>query len=234
MLRIAIVEDDHEQSERMKQHLADYFADKEDFYTIDVYPNGLEFIDRYRNPYDIVLMDIEMPMMNGLETARKLRQIDEVVVLIFVTKMSQFALNGYEVAAAGYIVKPVNRYSMHMNMQRAMKLLPGNRNKKIVLQTKGSVVSFSTRELMYIEVYGHKLNYHLQNDVHEAYGNLSDMENELHGFDFSRCSNAYLVNLAFVKAIAGNETILADGERLSVSRGMKKSFMDDYVAYLGR
>lgn len=234
MLRIAIVEDDPEQSQRMQCHLEEYFADKEQFYTIDRYPNGVEFIDRYRNPYDIVLMDIEMPMMNGLEAARKLRQIDDVVVLIFVTKMSQFALNGYEVAAAGYIVKPVNRYSIYMNMQRAMKLLPDTRQKKIVVQVKGSIASFSSRELVYIEVFGHKLNYHLRDTAYESYGNLSDMEEELHSFQFSRCSKAYLVNLAFVKAIVGEEAVLANGERLKVSRGMKKSFMDDYIAYLGR
>lgn len=234
MLRIAVVEDDAAQSDRMKKHLQDFLADKERTYTIDVYDNAVDFLDKYKNPYDIVLMDIEMPRMNGLEAAKKLRAMDEMVILIFVTKMSQFAINGYEVSAIGYILKPVNAYSLYVHMQKALNILSANTEKKIVLQMKQGIVSFSTRKLIYIEVSGHKLNYHLRGEVHEAYGKLTDEEEKLKDYHFSRCSSAFLVNLAYVRAIIGNTVYLSSGAELPVSRGMKKSFTDAYIRYVGR
>lgn len=234
MLRIAVVEDDVAQSNRMKKYLEDFLAEQERPYTIDVYDNAVDFLDKYKNPYDIVLMDIEMPRMNGLEAAKKLRAMDEMAVLIFVTKMSQFAINGYEVSAIGYILKPVNAYSLYVHMQKALNIISANTEKKIVLQMKQGIVSFSTRKLIYIEVSGHKLNYHLRDDTHEAYGKLTDEEEKLKDYHFSRCSNAFLVNLAYVQAIIGNTVYLSSGVELPVSRGMKKTFTDAYIRYIGR
>ena len=234
MLRIAIVEDDAEQFRNTQKHLDNFLTARGMEYTIDAYGDGVDFLEKYKNPYDIVLMDIEMPQMSGMETAKRLRAIDQEAVLIFVTRIGKFAINGYEVSAIGYILKPINAYSLQMTMQKALKIVSQRADMKIVLQMKQGIVSFSATDLIYIEVSGHKLTYHLRDEAYETYGNLKTEEDRLLPYHFSRCSNAYLVNMAYVKGIIGNTAYLLPGTELRVSRGMKKTFTDAYIAYIGK
>ena len=238
MLRIAIVEDEEDQMQNTRRLLVRFLEERGMEFQVDCYSDGVRFLEGCRNPYDIVLMDIEMPQLNGLETARRLRAMDETVLLIFVTRIGKFAINGYEVSALGYILKPIHAYALQMTMQKALKkalkILAQRADQRIVLQMKEGVITFSSRELVYIEVFGHKLSYHTMSGTYEVYGNLKTEEERLAAYHFARCSNAFLVNLAFVKGIMGNSVYLQGETELRVSRGMKKSFLDAYMAYLGK
>jgi DNA-binding LytR/AlgR family response regulator len=234
MLRIAIVEDEDEQAKRMEAGLKQFFGKTDTAYTAVRYARGMDFIASYKNPFDIVLMDIEMPVMNGLETARELRKIDGTAVLIFATRIGQYAIHGYEVNAIGYMLKPITDYALEMNLTRAMKQIAARQTTKIVLQTKTGVVAFPAGELTYVEVSGHKLMYHTKEASYEVYGKLSDEEQRLGAEHFVRCSNPFLVNLSAVRAVSGNTVLLIGGERLPISRSMKKNFLEQYVDYLGR
>ena len=234
MFRITIVEDEKAQAERLEQGIRRYFDVKQTDYQLDRYPNGAELLKNYREPADLILMDIEMPEMNGLQTARELRKFDQDAVLVFVTRMAQFAIHGYEVNAMGYMLKPVTDFALNTILKKAEAVLLSRIGEKLVLQTKSGIVSFSTRDLSYIEVQGHHLTYHLTDRDYEVYGKLSEMEERLKNSHFSRCGKAFLVNLAFVREITGNELVLAGRTILPLSRSMKKNFMDDYIAYLSR
>lgn len=232
MFRITIVEDEEAQANRLQQGIRRYFDAKKTNYQLERYSNGALFLKNYREPADVILMDIEMPEMNGLQTARELRKIDKDAVLIFVTRMAQFAIHGYEVNALGYMLKPVTDFALDTILKKAEAVLLSRVSEKLVLQTKSGIVTFSTRDLSYIEVQGHHLTYHLTDREYEVYGKLSEMEERLKKCHFSRCGKAFLVNLAFVREIMGNELVLAGQVTLPLSRSMKKAFMNDYIAYL--
>lgn len=234
MLRIAIVEDEAGQAEMMKKGIEEFFTETDTEYTVTCYSDGMAFLSQYKNPFDIILMDIEMPHMNGLETARKLRKIDQSAVLIFATRMGQFAINGYEVNAIGYMLKPINQYVLKMNLQKAMGLIALQTDKKILIQTRNGIVTLSSKKVEYIEVSGHKLTYHLKDTEYEVYGKISEEAENLREYNFARCSNAYLVNFAYINAVVGNTVILSSGEVLPVSRSMKKKFLDAYISYVSR
>ncbi len=234
MLRVAIVEDEDAQAKRMETGLRQFFGKTDTAYSAVRYAHGMDFIQAYKKPFDIVLMDIEMPVMNGLETARELRRIDSSAVLIFTTRMGQYAIHGYEVNAIGYMLKPITDYALNINLSRAMKQIASRQTATVVLQTKTGVAAFPASELIYVEVSGHRLMYHAKEQVYEVYGKLSDEEERLRDTYFVRCSNPYLVNLAAVRAVNGNTALLVSGEQLPISRSMKKGFLERYLDYLGR
>ena len=107
MLRVAIVEDSPRDAEQLTNCLRRFCSKHGTEIEIERYENALLFLQGYKGDFEIVFMDIDMPMMSGTEAARSLRRVDPHVLLIFVTALARFALNGYEVDAYDFIVKPV-------------------------------------------------------------------------------------------------------------------------------
>ena len=112
MLRCAIVEDSPRELEHLKECLARYSAERDIPLETTAFGDAASFLEHYRADYDIVFMDIELPGINGMEAAHRLREIDRQVILIFVTNMAQFAVKGYEVDALDYIIKPAQYLSL--------------------------------------------------------------------------------------------------------------------------
>ena len=104
MFKIAIVEDNRAAMEKLQGYLERYAQENNEKFDIASFGDALAFLDSYRRIYDMVFMDIELPFINGMEAAQRLREIDKQVVLLFVTNMAQFAVKGYEVDALDYLV----------------------------------------------------------------------------------------------------------------------------------
>ena len=111
MFKVAIVEDSIKDFTLLKSYLEQYEKENNIEFNIQCFENGIRFLDKFSANYDIIFMDIDMPYMNGLEVSKKIREIDKTVVLIFVTNLSQYAVNGYEVEALDYIVKPISYFN---------------------------------------------------------------------------------------------------------------------------
>ena len=108
MLGIAIVEDDREQAALLETHIKRYAAEHQLVVSVSVFYDAVTFLEKYTQGYQMIFMDIKMPMLDGMDAARFLRERDQKVVLVFVTTMRQYAIQGYDVDAADFIVKPVN------------------------------------------------------------------------------------------------------------------------------
>jgi len=130
MIRVAIVEDNPADRMQIEQHTRRFFAENEEAVQIYTFGNGIDFLEHYRAHYDVIFLDIEMPLMDGMETAEKIRKLDPYVILIFVTNMSQLALKAYEVNAYDFIVKPMV-YSAFDFKMRKVKRIFGQTEKKI-------------------------------------------------------------------------------------------------------
>ncbi|MGX8686563.1 MAG: LytR/AlgR family response regulator transcription factor [bacterium] len=230
MFRFAIVEDDDACAEQLQKYLAQYAGENALEIRTDRFYDGLNFAEDYKARWDLIFMDIEMPLLDGMSAARRIREKDDSVLLIFITNMAQYAIQGYEVRALDYILKPVNYYAFAMKLRKVIRILDQRVTKAaIVMDEEGNSRRIALSEVRYIEVLDHQLIYHRSDDTFHTFGSLKKTEQE-YGKDFARCNNCYLVNLRYVDGFSGNDVIVA-GSRLPVSRARKKDFQQRVADY---
>ena len=197
-------------------------------HTLVRFADGRAFLDACdaakARPFDLVFLDVEMPGIDGLETARLLRERDASTVIVFTTKMAQYATVGYDVDAVGYLVKPLDYPGFALRMRKALRLVDAAQGTTVAIASDDHMRFLDSRDIRYVEVTGHSVLYHTGRGVWRDWGTLKAVAERLvdHHFVFS---NRYcLVNLAWVEALDG-DTIVVDGERLTVSRSRKKPLM---------
>lgn len=231
MVRIAIVEDDPKDLEQLQTYLDRYQAEHQESFYVSPFRDPMKFLAEYRSDYDLVFMDIEMPPYNGIEISRRLRQIDDLVTLVFVTNMEQFAVHGYQVDALDFVVKPINYYRFSSMMGKALRSIVRRSEKEVVVRSASRITRLRISQLYYVEIRDHLLIFHSSLGKYEAWGKLSDVEKELSGFDFVRCSSSYLVNLRHIISVEG-DTVNVAGDTLPISQRRKKAFYNSVTAYL--
>lgn len=232
MINVAIVEDESEAAEILTQHLKRYAEEKgTQFHTV-WFNNPVLFLERYKASYDIILMDIEMPHINGMDAAKKLRDMDKSVALIFVTNMAQFAIKGYEVDAFDFIVKPLSYFNFALKLERVVERIKTREEIKLAVTVDDATRFIRAVDIYYIEVIKHSVIYHTVNGTFESYGTLKKIEPILGGAGFAKCNNCYLVNLRYVSGVKGF-TVTVGKEELQISHPKKKEFLRALNIYLG-
>lgn len=232
MVRIAIVEDDHACRAQLEAYVRRYGGETGGEFQITSFSDGLDIAEDYRPIYDIILLDIEMPRLDGMAAAERIRAFDPGVILIFITNMAQYAIKGYEVDALDFVLKPVGYFPFSLKLKKAVSALRARAQKDLLLPLDGGVKRVSSGEIHYIEVQGHRIIVHAEGGDYVLPGALRDMEEQLEGQHFVRCNKCYLVNLRHVTDVRRN-TVVAGGHELQVSRPRKKEFLKALTDYYG-
>ncbi len=232
LVRVALVEDEKAAADALQASLLRYGTEHDIRFDIRVFPNAMIFLEPYTADYDVVFMDIQMPLMNGMDAAHLLREADAQVLLVFVTSLTQYAIQGYEVDAMDYIVKPVRYYDFALKLGRVLRRLP-QKAPEITVSTETGLVRLSVDDIRYVEVLGHHVLYHTLRDELTQYGTMSKAEAQLAGEGFARCNNCYLVNLRYVSRVDGYMLHLGD-EALKISQPRKKAFLEAWRAWQNR
>lgn len=225
MIRIAVVEDSARDMKRLTECLRQYEKEKKQKFTIVEFTDGEDIATDYTADYDLILMDIEMKFMNGMRAAQAIRQADQDVIIIFITNMPQYAIQGYKVKALDYMLKPISYFSFSETMGRALQSLRRTETKHIVISTKGGKMRLDQKRVCYVEVLDHTLIYHTLDGKYAAKGTLREAQEELDETRFFCCSRCYLVNLDYVENYQGS-TIMVGGDAIQISRGRRKEFLD--------
>lgn len=229
-MNIAVIDDDFSNAANLSEYFKQYGAQAGIEFHVKHFPDAEQFLANYRAAeFSIIFMDIELPGMSGIEAAHRLRYKDTAVVLLFITRMAQYAQKGYEVDALDYIVKPLRYADFCLKVKKAINVARARESQTIAVQTAGGVVCMSTDKIMFVEVMGHQLRFHMTDDVLEVRGTLGDVEKRLTGFGFLRCNNCYLVNVRFVNWVRGYDINVA-GHLLKISHPRHRQFMKDFMS----
>lgn len=232
MLNIAIVEDEKAAADNLCACLTRYTKDSGESFNIKVFDNGVKFLTGYQSNFDIVFMDIDMPDMDGLSAARKLRELDGKVVLIFVTNLAQFAIKGYEVDAMDYMLKPLNYPAFALKIKKAIRHCEKNETKEVYVTTGNGEVRFAASSVIFVEINVHHIVYHTESGDYPAYGTMKKVEQSLPAEGFYKCNSCYMVSLRHVSSVNGF-TVTVGGHELIISHPRKKQFMEALHRYYG-
>ena len=233
MIRIAIVEDDPIYQRQLRSYLSRYGEEQGQTFQISAFETGHEIAYHYTADYDIILMDIELGAVSGMEAAEIIRTMDRDVVIIFITNSPQYALRGYAVEALDYVLKPISYFAFSERLSRAIERL-GRRQRQYIRVSisRGRVKKVDISEIYYVEVREHILIYHTRDRDLTVSGSMREAEKQLEGKGFFRCNKGYLVNLEHVESFR-DDTALVGGDQVQVSRAKKKPFLDAVNNYLG-
>lgn len=231
---LAIVEDDAEMLKMLKNVLNDYFVTKKEQYSLNSFSSAEDFLNSETELLDIIFIDIELPGINGMEAIKKIRETNPSVMVIFVTYLTQFAIEGYSVNAFDYILKPFIKDHVFNTLNRALNKLNKNTEYISVGNSNRSIKKkIAIDSIKFIESENHRLIFHLTNGVIKINGSIKKIAEELKNHSFFLCSVSYLVNLKYITTIKGNEVTLGE-ETVYISRSKKKDFLQAVNEYVGK
>lgn len=231
-MRIAIVDDSPKAVHTLKQYFHRYQELHGGIFDISEFNDGLTFLDKTNIAFDIVLFDIDMPLLNGMDAACKLRERDDNVCIIFITNLAQYAIQGYEVNALDFIVKPLAYSQFEFKIQKAIALVNKKMGKDIVIKVKNGAVRVLVDDISYIEVVKHKVIYHTRHRDYESWDSMKNVEIQLAPFSFARCNVCYLVNLNHVTELK-EDTVCVNGAYLKISNPKRKEFINALMISFG-
>ena len=233
LMLVAIVEDEKSAADRLREYLLQYQQKNECAFDISWFRDAESFLEQYNPVFSVVFMDIKLRDMDGLEAAQKLRTIDDSVPLVFVTSMAKLASRGYEVDAIGFLVKPVSYADLAMKLDHALNRCAYNSEYTIAVKCANGMFHTSYKKLMYVEISGHTLIFHMVDRKVEIRGTISSVAKLLEPYGFIRCNHCYLVNYRFIRMIKNNSVWVGRDTELVISQSKRKAFLASYGELAG-
>ena len=223
-MNIAIVEDMKDDAEILRGFINCYAKKYNEFCSINTFKDGEEFLSSYKSQFDIIFMDVEMPYNDGFDISARLRQIDKCITLVFVTRMKQYAINGYTVSAFDYLVKPLTYDVFEFHFKRIIEKTKANISDEIVVRSQGNLVRIKVRDIDYVESANHMITFHMGEHTVQVWKTMKEVVEMLGRYRFVMCNSFYLVSLIHIKMIKGENVVVGNAE-LKISRSKKKDFI---------
>ena len=228
-MRVAVCDDEEIFQEQIR-NLIDKIYNSMDV-IVDGFSEGKKLLERFdANPYDVIFLDIEMPSMDGITLAKKLRQRSENVFIVFLTSHVEYALEGYEVNALRYLTKPnredklreVLKYVMNKNTAKRM----------LMIKSEGEELRVNVADVLYFEAQNQYVMIYLRGEEHLVRANIGDFEEQLREDGFFRIHRGYLISLAKVTKIVKSDVIMETGASLPISRNNVKPLKEALYSFI--
>ena len=229
--RVAIVDDSNIDAEYVYSILNSWADQRQANIQAAVFPSAESFLFRYAEDkdWDILLLDSEMGNMDGVTLAKRIRQANDSVQIIFVTGFADYISEGYEVAALHYLMKPVKQDKLFVVLDRAVATLQKT-ERVILLPVGGEMLRLPVSRVQYVEAFSHTVALITETDTIQVKMPISEVE-KLLGDGFVRCHRSYLVGLKHIARLSKTEVILDSGKSLPLSRGAALLVHKAFVSY---
>ena len=234
MIKIAFCDDDISELNELRLLLDQYRVEHNLEIQYTAFHSPLDLMSEIERGtrFDILLLDILMPGLNGIDTAAEIRTRDENIKIIFLTSSSEFAVQSYTVNAYFYQLKPIWKESFFRLMDSVLSVCETEQSRSLILRCKSGITRITPRQLEYCEVIHRTLLIHLTSGkVLESIGSLDDLNRQLAPYgSFMRTHRSYLVNLEHVQNLSYRAITMTSQAEIPIPRGkyndIKTAFLD--------
>lgn len=232
MIKIAVCDDEPVMCQQLKQLLSEFFTFENRPFDISCFANGLSLLASPFH-YDLIFLDIQLPNINGVELAKRLRSQKFDGVLIFVTVLADYMPDAFEVEATDYLLKPIDQTRFRRTLQRVLKRLDDRLESSLFIQTANWCKSVKFGDIYYCEVRNRKIYLHTKQGIIDYYGKMKELEQQS-GPHFIKCHRSFLVNPDYLSQYTNGLITLENGEKLPVSRQHHSLLMNQMLEYMAK
>ena len=235
-IKAAFCDDDLTMIHEMKTLFDQYCREQNREIACTVFHSSLELLAEIEKGahFDILFLDVIMPGQNGMNAAREIRQYDHTIKIIFLTSSSEFAVESYTVDAFFYYVKPIREEAFRRLMDSALSECEKERQDSLVLRCKNGITRILLRKLVYCEVIGRTLVFHMDDGIkHESIGSLDELSDRLAKYGgFLRPHRSFLINMEYIRNISYKAIILDNLEKIPIPHGKCSEIKNLYLEYV--
>lgn len=234
MIRVVICDDEITMCNQLEEYCKRWGQQHNIIVTVRRYNNPGIFLADYRDDTDILLLDIQMEKMDGLQVAQKLRQQEKNVCILFVTNRQDYAIACYRVRPFSFLPKPLAYEDFALEFGNAVQNVMDSRTHDLVVRTPQGLHKLSVQAIEYIEVNDHMLTVHQADGVEKVcYGSISSIRDQLAQHGFLRCHSAFLVNQAYIRDIRRSDLITVSGKCIPISKHRRAALLEDIARFAG-
>lgn len=231
MVKIAICDDQETMAGQLKDAVSRTLTGwKEDFGITCFY--GAHRLLLSAMEFDLIFLDIQMPLLDGMSLARKIRDKGFEGVLIFVTVLEECMADAFEVEAMDYLIKPVDRGRLEAALKRSLKRLGAKTGKCLFIRTRNWCRTVRLHDIYYCEVIDRKIYVHTREGVLDYYGKIKEVERQTQS-GLIRCHRSYLINPEYLLEYRGGFAVMENGEKIPVAQSCHQTVMEQMMRYMG-
>lgn len=232
-LRIAVCEDELVHQERIHEMIHQWSESKKVSVIIDTYESGEQFIHQYDQKiiYDIVFMDIHLSGIDGVKISRKLRERDERMMLVFTTSRMEYVIQGYEVNAWRFLLKPIHFGDISLCLNKSYELYKSG-EEFFFVKEDGKLHKIEYDKIYFLEAYGHYVSIYTKDNIFTMRITINQLEQQLTEI-FFRNHRSYIINLKLCDSIEENQVTIL-GHNIPISNSKKKEMLEKINTIYGK
>lgn len=232
MLSLAVCDDIPVECADIAKQISSILTQSGINYTIKKFFSGQELLDS-RESFDIIFLDIRMPKISGMDSAKKIREQGRQSLIIFITAAREYVFDAFDVAAFQYLVKPIQTEKLKNILAKAIKKLQNDTVADFLMITSNrETKKVSLKDILYIESTGRIAKIHCHFGTLETYSQIGILEENLSEKSFFRCHKCFLVNLNYIDAFTKTEIRLENGEKILLAKRRYESFQKAFLSYM--
>ena len=228
VIRIAVCDDDELALDRALMLLKNY---RKTELLAESYRSG-EALLASGKKYDILLLDIDMEGMNGIETAKRIREVDKEVKLIYVTNYSDYTIFAFAVHAFAYLLKPLRQEELFAQLDEACAYGLSSPEEELEFQAKEGILHIRPSQILCFEYLDRQVMMHTRERLWHLKRRITEVASEMQQYGFAMPHKSFVVNLYAVQSIHGYEITLTDGSLIPLSQKKSAQFRRELNEYL--